>query len=151
MKLLNVKLITQIHDRILENEVGLNVPYTLDKIEGVFGRINSRIHYENITDPFEVAALYAETISRGHAFPDANKRTAFVCMITFLSINGIFKETLEIVAESTQESSYQVDILVSLAEGKVTAKQFASVLRAMFVIGGVFYGIYKLIEYLRKD
>jgi len=36
----------------------------------------------------EIAAAYAFSVSKAHAFVDANNRTAFVTSLTFLRLNG---------------------------------------------------------------
>lgn len=40
------------------------------------------------TDPAGLAAAYAFSIAKAHAFVDGNKRTAFVTAVTFLRLNG---------------------------------------------------------------
>jgi len=151
MKLLSVELVAKIHDNILENEAGFDATYTLDKLEAVIGRVSQKIYYENLTNPFDIAALYAEAIARGHAFPDANKRTAFVSMLTVLSVNGVFPNTINSIAENIEESTYPVEMMIGLADGSYKAKEVSKVLFSMFVVGGAFYGIIKLIDYFRKD
>ena len=58
-------------------------------IEAIIGRIDNRIAYGMIRDVFELAACYACYLSVGHAFHDANKRTAFAAMDVCLSLNGL--------------------------------------------------------------
>lgn len=38
---------------------------------------------------FEKAAVYIDSVSRNHPLLDGNKRTAFLCGVRFLSLNGI--------------------------------------------------------------
>lgn len=57
-------------------------------IEAILIRIDNRITYGMIHDEFELAACYACYIAVGHAFHDANKRTAFATMDICLAING---------------------------------------------------------------
>ena len=126
------------------------MPYKLDKLEGVVGRIQQKIYYENITNIFNVAGLYCEAIARGHAFPDANKRTAFVCTITVLAINGVFPDTLTKVANELETSSYPVELMVEVAQGKYDYKEIGKVLTSMFLVGGAIFGIIKLVDYFTK-
>ena len=58
-------------------------------IEAIVARIDNRITFGMIRDVFELAACYACYIAVGHAFHDANKRTAFAAMDICLTINGI--------------------------------------------------------------
>jgi len=41
------------------------------------------------SDLAALAASYAFGIARNHPFVDGNKRAAFLCMVTFLGLNGI--------------------------------------------------------------
>lgn len=45
--------------------------------------------YENKTNLLELAALLCVAISESHSFLDGNKRTALLCMLRFLELNGI--------------------------------------------------------------
>lgn len=58
-------------------------------VEAIIGRIDNRLAYGLIQDVFELAACYACYIAVGHAFNDANKRTAFAAMDVCLVLNGI--------------------------------------------------------------
>lgn len=58
-------------------------------IESIVGRIDNRIAFGMIRDVFELAACYACYLAVGHAFNDANKRTAFTAMDICLELNGI--------------------------------------------------------------
>ena len=52
----------------------------------------------------EAAALW-ESLSQNHPFVDGNKRTAFACVYTFLSINGI-----ELIADTDNTYSFMIDL-----------------------------------------
>ena len=43
---------------------------------------------EYLMDVFEMVVAYVESICPRHPFLDGNKRTATVCALTFLSLNG---------------------------------------------------------------
>ena len=58
-------------------------------IDAILARVNTRMAYGMINDIYELAACYACYIAVGHAFNDANKRTAFACMHTCFILNGI--------------------------------------------------------------
>ena len=77
-----------IHEKVIElNELqgmGRN-----RSIAAIIARIDNRIAYGMMRDEFELAACYACYIAVGHAFLDANKRTAFATMDICLGLNGI--------------------------------------------------------------
>ena len=78
----------EIHDLVIsENELqGLAGDKSLD---AVFARIENRMSFGMIIDPFDLAACYACFLAVGHVFNDANKRTAFACMDICLSLNDV--------------------------------------------------------------
>ena len=111
--------VVEIHDLvILPNELqGL----AKDKsVEAIIARIDNRIAYGMIKDVYELAACYACYIAVGHAFHDANKRTAFACMDTCLSLNG-----LELEYSSVEAG----DLIVRAAQGIVDETELANRLR----------------------
>lgn len=88
MKYLQAKDVVAIHEQvILPNELqGI----ASDKsIEAILARIENRMAFGMINDVYELAACYACYLAVGHAFNDANKRTAFTSMDVCLSLNGI--------------------------------------------------------------
>lgn len=88
MKILTVEHIIAIHDQVIEPHELQGM--ALDKsIDAILARVNNRITYGMINDVFELAACYACYIAVGHAFNDANKRTAYTAMDICLTINGI--------------------------------------------------------------
>jgi len=88
MDKLTVEAIRLIHDNVINpNELQGQAP---DKsIEAIIDRVINRINYGLIIDIFDIAACYASYIAQGHAFNDANKRTAFATMDTILAINKV--------------------------------------------------------------
>ncbi len=110
MQFLDAEEIISIHDSILETEAGLAGIRPDMSLETVLGRIFSHIQYGTVSTVFEVAALYGEAIARGHLFNDANKRTALMAMLTFLSINGY---------ELSTGQHEIADLIVNVAEGQV--------------------------------
>ena len=114
MFFLKAEDVIQIHDDV----IGPNELQGLaggKSIEAVIGRIDNRIGYGLITDVFELAACYACYIAVGHAFNDANKRTAFVAMDICLALNGIdleyeTAETGDLVRKAAQNSLDEVEI-----------------------------------------
>jgi len=78
-------------------------------------------HAYGETDTFQLAASYAEGISRNHAFVDGNKRTAFYVASDFLEQNGY-----ELQVTKGHEHA---DMMVLLGQGKISRKEAAAHLR----------------------
>lgn len=90
-------------------------------VEAIVARIDNRITYGMISDSFELAACYACYIAVGHAFHDANKRTAFAAMDICLALNGI---------ELSYESEEVGQLIIKSARGVIDEKQLANWLRS---------------------
>lgn len=71
-------------------------------------------------DVFEMAAAYLFHIVKNHPFVDGNKRTGAVAALVFLEINAV-----EIVLDEDE----LVDIVVSVAEGRMQKRDVAAFLR----------------------
>lgn len=112
-KTITLQDVIEIHDDVMNDSGGIN-GFSGDKsLESALCRIDHRMHYENLENPFEIAAWYAYAIARGHTFIDGNKRTAFICMKSYLDAINIeleFKETNDQLA----------DYMENLADGKIT-------------------------------
>ena len=120
MIFLKVCQIVEIHEAVIDgNELqGM----ARDKsLEAIVARIDNRIVFGMVSDAFELAACYACYIAVGHAFHDANKRTAFTAMDICLALNGI---TLEYHAEEIG------DLIVKAAQGIVDEVELAEWLRS---------------------
>lgn len=85
------------------------------KLEGALGRPLNLIQYEDPT-VFEVAACYGAALVKAHAFPDGNKRVAFLTCYAFLSINGYQLNADEVDAAATFKA---------LAAGQIEHAQLA--------------------------
>jgi len=71
-------------------------------------------------DLFEMAAAYLFHIAKNHPFADGNKRTGAVAALVFLELNG---------AEVTPTQDELVDIVLSVAQGKMQKGDLAVFLR----------------------
>jgi len=80
--------IVEIHEFVIEAQE-LQGMARDRSVEAIIGRIDNRIAYGMINDPFELSACYACYLSVGRAFHDANERTAFAAMDVCLCLNGI--------------------------------------------------------------
>ncbi|MAR89298.1 MAG: type II toxin-antitoxin system death-on-curing family toxin [Pseudomonadota bacterium] len=109
--------IRAIHDSILMGNPGLKGSRPDLSVDSLIGRIHTNLAYQPAASIAEVAALYAEVIARGHVFNDGNKRTALVCMLTFLDLNGY---TLK------ADQNAVADQMVDLAEGKLGRQLFST-------------------------
>lgn len=147
---LEVEDVIEIHDDILANEPGLHGTH-YDKVDGVIGRVKSIYSYsDDISTAFDLAAHYGVAIARGHAFNDANKRTAFVTMVTVLEVNNIpipedIRETL------VENADTWADVMVMVAEGKMDAKALSNAISIVYMIGALGMGIAKIASLFTKN
>ncbi len=63
--------------------------------------------------------MYLVAIAKAHAFPDANKRTAFQSALIFLQLNDVF----------VQESEEIVDVTVKAAERSATTQEIMEIFK----------------------
>jgi death-on-curing protein len=117
LKLLREEEIITIHDSALFASGGLG-GLSLDKsLSGAIHRIHHHLTYEDVDDIYEIAALYAIVIAKGHVFNDGNKRTAMISMINFLSLNDINLVVSNQVIEN---------MMVKVAEKKISKAKLIS-------------------------
>jgi death-on-curing protein len=119
--MLSAKDVMAIHDLVLAEEGGLSGDHGLGAVEGALARVVNHIDYAGMDDVFEIAAMYAVAIARGHVFNDANKRTALVSALAYLGTEGI----------SMKRSAQLEEIMVDVAEGLLDAPGLADVLFAL--------------------
>ncbi|GJH08662.1 MULTISPECIES: type II toxin-antitoxin system death-on-curing family toxin [Caballeronia] len=122
--LLNARYVIAVHDDILDLEGGLPgfAQAGPGGVEAVLARVENHAHYAGLDDIFGIAAMYAVAIARGHVFNDGNKRTALVCALTYLSVQGYdLSSTLEIEDDL-------VEVMVEVAEGKIEREELADYL-----------------------
>ncbi|MFL7033273.1 type II toxin-antitoxin system death-on-curing family toxin [Vibrio lentus] len=142
--------VIEIHDDILANEPGLHGTHH-GKVEGVIGRVKSIYSYsDDIDNAFDLAAHYGVAIARGHGFNDANKRTAFVTMVTVLEVNK-FPIPEELKEQIVSNAGSWADIMVMVAEGKLEAKELSNAISIVYFIGAFGVGIAKLVSLFTKD
>lgn len=124
MKFLSAADVVAIHDAVIRpNELqGLAQNKSIDAI---VGRIENRLAYGLISDSYELAASYACCIAVGHAFHDANKRTAFAAMDVCLTLNGI-----ELDFDATPDEARIGDLIIRAAQGIVDELELADWLKS---------------------
>ncbi|KTD54264.1 prophage maintenance system killer protein [Legionella sainthelensi] len=81
----------------------------IGKLESALKRAEQYHHYENINNIIELSAIYIIGIAKAHAFPDGNKRTAFLSATYFLDLNGY----------ALEENSELPDIIEKAASGTI--------------------------------
>jgi len=123
---ISTRMVLGIHDEILRSEPGLSGDLGIGRLEGALSRVESRILYEGLQDVFGIAAMYAVALARGHVFNDANKRTALVTALTYLSIQGVdvprsdaLEEIMVEVAEGTLNADELTEVLFSIASSQL--------------------------------
>jgi death on curing protein len=119
--MLSAEEVVQIHDLILTDEGGLPGHHGVGALEGALARVINRIDYTQMDDVFEIAAMYAVAIARGHVFNDGNKRTALVSALTYLDTEGV----------AVQRSGQLEDIMVDVAQGLLNEKDLAEILYSL--------------------
>jgi len=115
--MIDAAMVIEIHDLILSTEPGLTGGRGDGPVEGALARVENRIHYESLDDIFDIAAMYAVAIARGHVFNDANKRTALVTALTYLALQGV-----ELFREPFLE-----EIMVLVAQGELDEEDLSLV------------------------
>lgn len=118
--MITAEKVIEIHDLILSEEAGLAGHHGEGAIEGALERVQNRIHYEDLDDIYEIAAMYAVAIARGHVFNDANKRTALVTALTYLAMQGV----------DMPRTSELEDTMVDVASGLIDQETLGNILYA---------------------
>ena len=119
MKLLCAENVYAIHEAVI-NDNELQGVAGNKSLDAIVSRVENRIHYGLIDDVFDLAASYGVVIAVGHAFNDANKRTAFRAMDVCLRLNGIF---LTFDTEDIGQT------MVKVSQGLIDEMQLARYLR----------------------
>ena len=121
IKHLSVSEIVALHDKAISLFGGLPGCPDVGRIDALMGRVFNFIAYENVTDLHAIAAMYCIAIAKGRVFNDGNKRTAINSALLFARRNGLF----------LAYSKDMADVVVRVAERKVSACQLADYFRAL--------------------
>jgi death-on-curing protein len=118
-KWLLTEVVLAIQEEMLRMHGGLAGVRDRGLLDSALARPRNLLAYQS-GDLFALAASYAFGIVRNHPFVDGNKRTAFVCAVTFLEENGCRFQApeREVVAR-----------MIALAEGALSEELFATWLR----------------------
>lgn len=115
------QLVMVIHDAVIEMGGGAQGLRDMALLDSALARPQNQYAYGE-TDVFQLAASYAEAISRNHAFVDGNKRTAFFVAADFLEQNGQLLQTAKGVEHA--------EMMEALGQGHITRDAAAAHLRA---------------------
>lgn len=106
--------VEKIHELMIEIGGGADGIRDPDLLESALGSPRNH-HAYGESDIFQLAAGYAESISRNHPFVDGNKRTAFQTADVFLAANGQHLEK----AQSIEHA----ETMEKLAQGQITREE----------------------------
>ena len=104
-----------LNQRLLKRYGGFNTEASVNRlahIEALCSRVEQIRQYEELKTPVEVGAIYCEVIARGHAFVDANKRTAVNAMYLFFLRNDV----------QTKVPADLADFIVKVSTGEISRK-----------------------------
>ena len=116
MKHLKAWELIRLNEKLLSQYGGLKITRSSNqdaRVEALCCRIRSLFEYGDDPPLAGTAALYCEVIARGHAFSDANKRTAVNALYLFLHRNR----------QSTRVPAGLSDVIVKVATGEMTRNQ----------------------------
>ena len=108
-------VVLAVHSRQLAEHGGIPGLRDASLLDSALNAPKQFFHYEQ-ADIVNLAAAYAFSLSSNHPFADGNKRTAYVCMLLFLKLNG-----LDIDAEKSEKA----EIMLKLAAGEINREQLA--------------------------
>jgi death-on-curing protein len=86
-KWLSKASVLAIHERLLAEHGGAEGILDEGSLEAVLAAPRNRFLYEQ-ADVFQLAATYAQALTRNHPFRDGNKRVALTAAAVFLEKNG---------------------------------------------------------------
>jgi death-on-curing protein len=108
-----------IHDLQIVEHGGTDGLRDMALLESALARLQNLVAH-GTPDVADLAASYADGISRNHPFVDGNKRTAWLLAAIFLDLNGYDIET---------EMADALQAMLSLAAGTLAETEFAAWLR----------------------
>lgn len=114
------RVLLAVHEEQLAEHGGAAGTRDLGLFESVLAKPQNLAHYGQ-PDAADLAAVYGSGLARSHPFIDGNKRTAFVAVELFLSLNG-----LELIADDGD----CVMTMLAVAAGGLGEPAFAAWLRA---------------------
>lgn len=123
MKLLDAQQVLELHEHVLMRDGGLPGVRLGESVDAVLARVENNLHFEFDPDVVNAAALLAYAFAVGHIFNDANKRTAYVCALVVLEING----TMTTRINQTELEA----LIITAAKGDVDIEDFVVAFREL--------------------
>ena len=117
---IDVAVIYAVHNQQLAEHGGSAGVRDAGLLESALARPQNLVAYGE-PDVHDLAAAYGHGIARNHPFIDGNKRTAFVAVELFLSLNGFTLAATDVDCVIT---------MLALAAGELSEEAFARWLRA---------------------
>ena len=117
MKLLDAQQVLELHEYVLVRDGGLPGIRAGKSVDAVLARIENNLLFEFDPDAANAAALVTYAFAVGHIFNDANNRTAYVCGLITLEINGVKTNKLEDVIKAIAESKDAKHVIKFMGEG----------------------------------
>lgn len=113
----------EIHSNQIENYGGTSEVRDFTLLESALAQPSATFSGDYLhEDIFSMAASYAYHICNNHPFCDGNKRTALVCALVFLELNGI---------TIIDEEQKLLSAMLLVAQSKMSKKEFAEVLKSL--------------------
>lgn len=109
-----------LHDKQIADSGGDEGIRDIGLLQSALAAPQNLLSYEPESDIARLAACYGYRITNNHAFVDGNKRTGFITMLLFLSINGFS-------CNAGEAASYEVMMQVSTKS--ITELEFADWIR----------------------
>ena len=114
-------VVDAIHVDQLREHGGLAGLRDENALESALARPQQKWHYQPESDLPTLAAAYGFGLATSHPYRDANKRTAFLVMATFLGLNGF---------ELDAADADVVGTMLALADHRCSERQLAAWIRA---------------------
>ncbi len=118
MKLLDAQQVLELHEYVLVRDGGLPGIRAGKSVDAVLARVANNLLFEFDPNASNAAALITYAFAIGHIFNDANKRTAYVCGLITLEINGVKTTAID---QSSPET-----IIIAAAAGALDKVEFVA-------------------------
>jgi len=119
--------VDQLHAQSLALYGGLNGVRDAHTLDSAIARAQTFACYQENVDAFDVAAVYAYSISQGQCYLDGNKRTAVLAALTFLETNGFDTDPIP--------DMEIYNTLIAIAERRAMQSDMAALLRKYCTLG----------------
>lgn len=115
---LTIEDILYFHEKVMEQTPIEDIGLAQDtSLESAIERIENHIQFNNLSNLFDIAALYGDVLAAGaHCFANGNKRTALTSIISFLEYND---------AQLNVGDDRASDMIVLLANKMITCEELS--------------------------